>query len=554
MPKKLLNAPTLVGAGLGGATGLAINRLALGNKSILSNLLATAAGGALGGIAGHYINKNITDTVAQNEVRAAKEKAEKEEKLAKNKAAANAKGVVGKATATLASSLESAVGTDNYNKTVDKLTNFIVKADEAAAQVERTKEEVKKAVDTGATALNQTVAKSPEVSPAVKEIIAPENIAAGVAAVGGGVVSNKAKDWIRKKTETQKGDNKETPKGLTKETPFSTDIKVGEYKLAPHKQPVTMTMDQFGKVKLQVDGRDVTRQDILGMSPDRGAAKTALREIGSQVEKRKQANKIIKTQKVEVVPKPDKPIITLDGLHIQPNQLTPEEQDKAITVINEMNEAVKATRGKKGGKAKLSKEHIANRETPTGGYKPIEKPKGVDVSVILPGLEEKKVSYSLTENGVPEVKIDGKPVNVMALDSKTRKALLREMVRDPRVKTNPFKLFWFGNSGEKQFMDRLKDSIPLKTRLGMGLKNSIKVLAKGTTKGAVKAGGSSLVHAGLSGWLAREATKSLKDQLNNFVGNYFENYARAANAKKAPEIERRMRLEEQLRRARQNSK
>ena len=86
MPKRLLNTSTLVGAGLGGATGLAINRLGLGNKSLLSNLLATAAGGTLGGALGYYINKNIEQDVAnnaqieQNKVTAEQKKKEKEKR------------------------------------------------------------------------------------------------------------------------------------------------------------------------------------------------------------------------------------------------------------------------------------------------------------------------------------------------------------------------------------------------------------------------------------------------------------------------------------------
>ena len=62
MPKRLMNASTLVGTGLGGATGLAINRLALGNKSLLSNLVATGLGGALGGTAGYLLDKHLKDT------------------------------------------------------------------------------------------------------------------------------------------------------------------------------------------------------------------------------------------------------------------------------------------------------------------------------------------------------------------------------------------------------------------------------------------------------------------------------------------------------------
>lgn len=61
MPKRLMNASTVVGAGLGGATGLAINRLALGNKSLLSNLVATGLGGALGGTAGYLLDKHLKD-------------------------------------------------------------------------------------------------------------------------------------------------------------------------------------------------------------------------------------------------------------------------------------------------------------------------------------------------------------------------------------------------------------------------------------------------------------------------------------------------------------
>lgn len=62
MPKRLMNASTVVGAGLGGATGLAINRLALGNKSLVSNLVSIGLGSAFGGTAGYLLNSYLQDT------------------------------------------------------------------------------------------------------------------------------------------------------------------------------------------------------------------------------------------------------------------------------------------------------------------------------------------------------------------------------------------------------------------------------------------------------------------------------------------------------------
>lgn len=67
MPERLMNASTLIGTGLGGATGLAINRLALGNKSLLSNLIATGLGGALGGTTGYLLNKHLINTSDPND-------------------------------------------------------------------------------------------------------------------------------------------------------------------------------------------------------------------------------------------------------------------------------------------------------------------------------------------------------------------------------------------------------------------------------------------------------------------------------------------------------
>jgi hypothetical protein len=57
MGNHLISAATLAGTGIGGATGLAINRLALKNKSILSNLVATGAGSLAGGALGYLADK-----------------------------------------------------------------------------------------------------------------------------------------------------------------------------------------------------------------------------------------------------------------------------------------------------------------------------------------------------------------------------------------------------------------------------------------------------------------------------------------------------------------
>lgn len=67
MPKRIFNARTALGAGLGGATGLAVNRLILGNKSLLSNLIATGAGGALGGVVGYYLNRAANESMSQRD-------------------------------------------------------------------------------------------------------------------------------------------------------------------------------------------------------------------------------------------------------------------------------------------------------------------------------------------------------------------------------------------------------------------------------------------------------------------------------------------------------
>jgi hypothetical protein len=64
MPKRILNARTALGAGLGGVTGLAVNRLVLGNKSLLSNLIATGLGGIGGGALGYYLNSLAEDSLS----------------------------------------------------------------------------------------------------------------------------------------------------------------------------------------------------------------------------------------------------------------------------------------------------------------------------------------------------------------------------------------------------------------------------------------------------------------------------------------------------------
>lgn len=59
MANHLTSASTLVGTGLGGATGLAINRLALGNKSLASNIASTAIGALAGGALGYSLDKYV---------------------------------------------------------------------------------------------------------------------------------------------------------------------------------------------------------------------------------------------------------------------------------------------------------------------------------------------------------------------------------------------------------------------------------------------------------------------------------------------------------------
>ena len=485
MPKRLLNTSTLVGAGLGGATGLAINRLGLGNKSLLSNLLATAAGGTLGGALGYYINKNIEQDVANNaKIEAAtadieqkeEEKEKRESEQAVQNERINGSSPVGAEALVATRNVAKAVAGEPASAAVKKVQEAVSNAGtkvilESQKALNKAKKEYDQAAEGAKNWVSDVTGGIDRTLPTASQVQrhVPDNMLPLASAGATLMYSNKRKG-LNAAEYAKNHQNSEV-------------VTVGTYQDNPKGADVKISLDRFGNVRLDTEAGKFDigeeKQRIKDSIPDKGSKKQrmvattqARKELSTLIKLEKKISEI-KTKQEKLDKQPieisreyagaiGKPAILIGGRRVNPQLLTPEEQGAAYESIVNMDAAVKnAAKASIGRKKKAPVEYpkvekIGERVTRTGEYNPYS---GVlPIVVSLPGVP-KDLKYTLTPNGVPVVTYGGKEVDVSELPQRAKNQLYLAWGKDPRITTTKLGQMFGRDAGADQVVNDLKKQV-----------------------------------------------------------------------------------------------